>query len=184
MGVMVIPILQLYYLQAPRIIMKAQMSSSVDVAGWLQQYCTLCCEKCPLCGRFWKYVLVVDYLPIGSQLASLCKSSSHCLESLELWCQWEDGLVRHQAFNQKTFLNFGMEPKWGLTKHFGTQMPNGNYLRYALTTIARAIELFQILAWKFYKVGMCQPNNTNSVAQNAQPWLFGQNKLRKYVYMT
>lgn len=33
MGVMVIPILQLYYLQAQRIIMKAQMSSSVDVAG-------------------------------------------------------------------------------------------------------------------------------------------------------
>lgn len=33
MGVMVIPILQLFYLQAQRIIMKAQMSSSVDVAG-------------------------------------------------------------------------------------------------------------------------------------------------------
>jgi hypothetical protein len=48
-------------------------------------------------------------------------------------------------------------------------MPNGNYLGYALTTIARAIELFQIIAWRFYKVRMYQPNNTNSVAQNAQP---------------
>ncbi len=60
----------------------------------------------PLCGRFWKYVLVIDYLPIGSQLASLCKSSSHCLESLELWRQWGRWLGKTPSFQSENIFEF------------------------------------------------------------------------------
>ncbi len=77
-----------------------------DGGSRLQQNCTLCCEKCPLCGRFWKYVLVVDYLPIGTQLASLCNSSSHCFESLELWHQWGRWLGKTPSFQSKNIFEF------------------------------------------------------------------------------
>jgi hypothetical protein len=59
-----------------------------------------------LCGRFRKYVLVVDYLPIGGQLASLCKSLSHCLESLELWHQWGRWLGKTPSFQSENIFEF------------------------------------------------------------------------------
>ncbi len=56
----------------------------------LQWNCPKCCEKCLMCGDFWRDLFAFDYLPIANQLASLCQSRTqwHEVNQLpKLWCK-------------------------------------------------------------------------------------------------
>ena len=66
----------------------------------LQRDCATCCEKYPLCNKFWRLCLAFDYLPFGPQIAYMCESMSFCHKLLEVWSHrqdWMDKIVDFKA---------------------------------------------------------------------------------------
>lgn len=59
--------------------------ASALVKKILQRDCNNCSERCPKCRSMRKDILAFDYMPLGDQIASLCKSRTFCYDFLNMW---------------------------------------------------------------------------------------------------